>query len=127
MAKVEGIFPKGHEMVGFYSPAKKIDIGDSYLVFVSGVQAHDTSANIENQTRQVFEDIGNILKSAGASFDDIVKAVIYVTDMKDFEIVSAIRADYFKKSRPASTLIEVNRMVRDGAKIEIEVTALLEK
>ena len=50
-----------------------------------------------------------------------------MTDMSEFEKVSKIRAEYFKNSMPVSTLVEVNRMVRDGAKIEIEVTALLKK
>ena len=124
---IENIFPEGHKMVGYYTPAKKIDLGNCYLIFVAGVQATNTSAGIKEQTIEVFEDIKKILKSANATFDDVVKAVIYVTDMKDFEVVSNIRADYFKNSRPASTLVEVNRMVRDGAKIEIEVTAILKK
>ena len=47
--------------------------------------------------------------------------------MDDFEIVSPIRAEYFKNSMPVSTLVEVNRMTRNGAKIEVEVTALKEK
>ncbi len=114
-------------MVGYYTPAKKIDLGSCYLVFVSGVQATNTKGDIKQQTIEVFNDVGNILKNAGATFDDVVKAVIYVTDMKDFEIVSNIRAEYFKNSRPASTLVEVNRMVRDGAKIEIEVNAIVKK
>lgn len=79
------------------------------------------------QTHQVFSDIGDILQSAGSTFDDVIKAVIYVTDMSEFKKVSKIRADYFKNSMPVSTLVEVNRMVREGAKIEIEVTALLKK
>lgn len=124
---IENIFPDGHKMVGYYTPAKKIDLGSCYLVFVSGVQATNTKGDIRQQTIEVFNDIGNILKNAGATFDDVVKAVIYVTDMKDFEIVSNIRAEYFKNSRPASTLVEVNRMVRDGAKIEIEVNAIVKK
>ena len=124
---IENIFPVGHKMVGYYTPAKKIDLGSCYLVFVSGVQATNTKGDIKQQTIEVFNDVGNILKNAGATFDDVVKAVIYVTDMKDFEIVSNIRAEYFKNSRPASTLVEVNRMVRDGAKIEIEVNAIVKK
>ena len=47
--------------------------------------------------------------------------------MKDFDVVSKIRQNYFINSKPASTLVEVNRMVNDGAKIEIEVTAILKK
>jgi enamine deaminase RidA (YjgF/YER057c/UK114 family) len=47
--------------------------------------------------------------------------------MNDFDKVSKIRGEYFKNSKPVSTLVEVNRMTRTGAKIEIEVTAILEK
>lgn len=131
--KVENIIPSDYKMVGFYTPAKKIDLGDSYLIFVSGVQAplgEDNkiiSEDIGTQTKLVFEEINKLLNEAGASLDDVIKAVIYITDMKDFSIVSSIRAKYFEKSKPVSTLIECNRMVKDGAKIEIEVTAIKEK
>lgn len=132
---IENINPNGHEKIGVYTPAKKIDCGDYYLIFVSGIQAPPSKENntkvasedIEVQTHQVFTEIGEILNCAGATFDNVVKAVIYVTDMGEFDKVSKIRADYFKNSMPVSTLVEVNRMVRDGAKIEIEVTAILKK
>ena len=124
---IENIAQKGQQVKGFYSPAKKIDLGNCYLIFVSGIQASNTKVGITEQTHEVFDVIGSILENAGATFDDVVKAIIYVTDMKDFDIISKIRADYFKNSKPSSTLVEVNRMVNDGAKIEIEVTAILKK
>lgn len=118
---------------GSYSPAKKIDMGDFYLIFVSGVQAPKDDRNnvvtddIAEQTRLVFEDINKILSKADANLDDVVKAVIYLTDMKDFDVVSPIRSEYFKNSMPVSTMVEVSRMTRNGAKIEIEVTAIKKK
>ncbi len=124
---IENIQQKGKQAKGFYSPAKKIDLGNCFLIFVSGIQANNTEADIASQTFEVFNTIGSILENAGATYDDVVKAVIYVTDMKDFDVVSKIRAEYFANSKPASTLIEVNRMVHDGAKIEIELTAILAK
>ena len=132
---IENISPEGYKKIGVYTPAKKIDCGNYYLVYVSGIQAHASQENnsrvdsddIEVQTHQVFSDIGDILNSAGVTFDDVIKAVIYVTDMSEFEKISKIRADYFKNSMPVSTLVEVSRMVRDGAKIEIEVTAIIKK
>lgn len=131
--RVENIKPEDLEIKGVYTPAKKIDCGDYYLIYVSGIQApmdknkRVVSDDIKEQTRLVFEDINNILKLAGASLDNVIKAVIYLTDMNDFSVVSPIRAEYFKNSMPVSTMVEVNRLTRDGAKIEIEVTALLEK
>jgi enamine deaminase RidA (YjgF/YER057c/UK114 family) len=47
--------------------------------------------------------------------------------MQDFDKISPIRAEYFKNSMPVSSLIEANRMTREGAKIEIEVTAIVKK
>ena len=130
---IENIIPKGYVMKGVYTPAKKIDLGDKYLIFVSGVQAPKGEFNevctedIAEQTELVFKEIDMILNEAGASLDDVVKAVIYLKDIKDFEIVSPIRAKYFKNSMPVSTMVEVNGFVRSGSKIEIEVTAIINK
>lgn len=131
--RIENIKPKGYVMKGVYTPAKKIDLGNSYLIFVSGVQAPAGEINevvtedIAEQTKLVFEEINNILKQAGATLDNVVKAVIYLKDINDFKIVSPIRTEYFKNSMPVSTMVEVHGFVRKGSKIEIEVTALLDK
>ena len=58
---------------------------------------------------------------------DVVKAQIFLTDINDFPKVSAIRDKWFVESKPVSTLLEVNAMTRKGAKIEIEVTAVIKK
>lgn len=103
------------------------------MIFVSGVQAPKGEFNevatedIGEQTRLVFEEIKDILKEAGASIDNVVKAVIYLKDINDFEVVSPIRAEYFKNSMPVSTMVEVGGFVRKGSKIEIEVTAIIGK
>lgn len=131
--RIENIKPEGYVMKGVYTPAKKIDLGDSYLIFVSGVQAPKGEFNevatedVAEQTKLVFQEISDILKQAGATLDDIVKAVIYLKDINDFEIVSPIRAEYFKNSMPVSTMVEVGGFVRKGSKIEIEVTAIINK
>jgi len=130
---IENIVPGDYATRGSYTPAKKIDYGNFYQLFVSGVQAPKDDSHrvvtddIEEQTKLVFEDITKILALAGATLDDVVKAVFYITDMKDFDKISAIRGEYFKNSQPVSTLVEVNGMTREGAKIEIEVTAIINK
>jgi 2-iminobutanoate/2-iminopropanoate deaminase len=130
---VVNIFPEDYKTRGSYTPAKKIDMGAFYLIFVSGVQAPKddnhkvVTDDVEEQTKLVFEDIIKILRLAGATIDDVVKAVIFITDMNDFDKISAIRGEYFKKAMSVSTLVEVNGMTRVGAKIEIEVTAIVKK
>ena len=131
---IENIHPKDwQETRGIYSPAKKIDLGNAYLVYVSGQQVDKNEDNeaitddIEEQTELVFHALEKTLKAANASIDDVVKAQIFLTDINDFSKVSAIRDKWFAKSKPVSTLVEVNAMTRKGAKIEIEVTAVIKK
>lgn len=130
---IKNILPEDYNTRGSYAPAKKIDLGDYYLILVSGVQAPKDDNHrviiddVEEQTILIFEDIIKILKLADATINDVVKAVIYITDMNDFDKISKIRGEYFKNAMPVSTLIEVNKMTRDGAKIEIEVTAIVKK
>ena len=130
---ITNIAPDDYEKRGVYTPAKKIDMGNFYQIYVSGIPAPKDDSHkvvtddIEEQTTLVFEDIKKILEQAGATIDDVVKAVIYITDMNDFDKVSKIRGEYFNNSIPVSTLVEVNGMTRVGAKIEIEVTAIVEK
>lgn len=113
--------------------SKEIDQGNSYLIYVTGQQV-DKNENdeaitddIEEQTELVFQATEKILKAANASIDDVVKAQIFLTDINDFPKVGAIRDKWFAKSKPVSTLVEVNAMTRKGAKIEIEVTAVIKK
>lgn len=131
---IENIYPEDWQQTrGFYSPAKKIDMGSFYMIYVSGQQVGKNENNeaitddIEEQTELVFQAIENILKSAGASIQDVVKAQIFLTNINDFPKVSAIQDKWFAESKPVSTLLEVNAMTRKGAKIEIEVTAIIKK
>jgi 2-iminobutanoate/2-iminopropanoate deaminase len=131
---IENIYPEDWKQTrGFYSPAKKIDLGNAYLIFVTGQQVgknengEPITDDIEEQTEIVFRAIEKILKAAGASMDDVVKAQIFLTDINDFPKVSAIRDKWFANSKPASTLLEVNAMTRKETKIEIEVTAVIKK
>ncbi|MCL2451633.1 RidA family protein [Candidatus Saccharibacteria bacterium] len=131
----QAIYPKGWKPNrGFYSPAYKIDLGNSWLIFVSGQQVAKNEKNdeastddIAEQTEYVFRALQKTLNDAGASLDDVVKVQIFLTDMNDFDVVSKIRERYFAKSKPVSTMVEVNGFTVKGAKIEIELTAVIEK
>lgn len=130
----ESIYPEEWQATrGTYSPAQKIDLGSHYLIFVSGQQVEKNKYNvavtddIREQTELVFQAIEKTLKAAGATIDDVVKAQIFLTNINDFQEVSEIRDKWFAKCKPASTLVEVGGMTRKGAKVEIEVTAVIKK
>jgi 2-iminobutanoate/2-iminopropanoate deaminase len=101
------------------------------LVFVSGCVASDESgktvggSDISAQTRQVHENIRRCLAAAGATFADICKVTVFLKNVNDREKVNTVRKEYFGAARPASTLVEISRFVRDDILIEIECTAVL--
>jgi len=131
--KRQSITPAGSaEIMGAYSHGLKVDVGDSEMIFVTGQIAQDKDGNvisddIVEQTRYVFGQIKAILNEAGASMDDVIKAQLFLTDINDFAKVSPIRNEYFAGSRPVSTMVQIEALVKPGCKIEIEVTAVKEK
>jgi len=130
---IEDFTPGNNSTRARFPAAKKIDLGNCYLIFVSGIQppaGEDKvviTDDVAEQTRLVFEEIQKSLNLAGASLDNVIKSVIYLADIKDFNIISPVRTEYFKNATPVSTLVEVSGFTRKGTKIEIEVTALLPK
>jgi 2-iminobutanoate/2-iminopropanoate deaminase len=112
--------------IGPYSQAIKA----GQLLFLSGQIPLDPATGglvpggIEAQTRQVFTNIGEILKAAGATFDHVVSATVYVADMNDFAAVNAIYATYFSAPAPARATVQVARLPKD-ALVEIQVVALV--
>jgi reactive intermediate/imine deaminase len=118
-----------YKPLGIYSHAVKAT-GAQWL-FLSGVTPRDQtgkvvgSGDIHYQTRQVFENMKTVLDSAGATFDNIVKATTYVTDASLYPEIQKIRAEYFKEKYPASTLIQVEQLSSKEIMIEVEVVAVL--
>ena len=81
--------------------------------------------DVIRQSEQVLDNIGVVLRSAGASFDDVVRVGVYVRDMADREAINTVRRRYFGDARPASTLVEVSALAHPGALVEIDAVALL--
>lgn len=75
---------------------------------------------IEKETYQVINNVENVLKEAGFSFDDVIKTTCFLADMKDFSLFNDIYAKYFI-SNPARSCVQA--VLPKGAKVEIEVIA----
>ena len=123
--RVDGL----NEPISHYTDA--VRFGD--LLFISGIAPVDENTNLVGgddvgaQTRRLFENMDRILKAAGASFGDILKVVVYLTDVNDREAVNAVRQEFFGDARPASTLIGVAQLVVPGMKVEIDAVAGLRR
>lgn len=117
---------KAPAALGPYSQA--IKAGD--MLFVSGQipfipeTMELVSEDVQEQTRQSLENVKAILEAAGASFNDVVKAGVFIKDMNDFGKINEIYAQYFVDNKPARACVEVARLPKD-VKVEIEVIAYL--
>jgi 2-iminobutanoate/2-iminopropanoate deaminase len=81
--------------------------------------------NFEAQFKRVFDKIGNTLKQAGGSFDDIVSMSVFLTDLRYVPEFSRMAKELFKKGFPAVTYVEVSHLARPQLIIEIQPIAVL--
>ena len=81
--------------------------------------------NIEEQTKQALENIKFLLESSGATMNDIIKVVIYLREIKDFDQMNRVYVEYFKKGQePARVTVQAVSPIKN-IDIEIEVIAIL--
>ncbi len=96
------------------------------MVCVSGQGPNDLKADMETQLRQTMENIGHVLKEAGASFDNVVFVRGYFVHIaRDLPIYRKIRKDYLVKPYPASSCVGVTELAIPGLEIEIEAIAVI--
>jgi 2-iminobutanoate/2-iminopropanoate deaminase len=100
------------------------------LVFTAGQIALDPQTGevvagaIREQTVRVIENVRAILEAAGSGLDQVVKTTVFLKDMGDFAAMNEVYAQYFAKSPPARSTIEVSRLPKD-VRVEIEAVALI--
>lgn len=107
--------------IGTYSQA--VEVGNT--LWVSGQIPLDPATKelvpggIDAQIHQVFKNLRAIVTAAGASFDDVVKATVFLTDLSHFALVNKIMAEYFRQPYPARAAVGVASLPR-GAQVEVE-------
>jgi 2-iminobutanoate/2-iminopropanoate deaminase len=114
---------KAPEPIGPYSQAIRI----ANLTFTSGQIALNregviVSTDIREQTRQVIENLKFILEDNGSSLDSVIKTTVFLKDVNDFTQMNEIYSEYFSKSKPVRSTVEVSKLPKD-AKIMIDAIA----
>ena len=100
-------------------------------VFISGTTSIDENGNVVGlrnpylQTKQIIRIIEKSLKRIGANLKDIVRTRIFVTNIDDWNLIGKAHSESFKDIRPATTMVEVKRLILPGLLVEIEADALL--
>lgn len=84
------------------------------------------TGDIKAQTHQVFKNLKAILAAAGATWNDVVKATVFIANMDDFAQVNEVYGEYFGTHRPARSCVEVARLPKNAG-VEIELVAYVGK
>ena len=115
---------------GVFSQATVVE-AKGKLVFISGMTARRPDGSIAGvgdssaQTRLVCETIKAAVGAAGGTLDEVCRVDVYVRNMEHFDAIHKVRREYFKPPLPASTMVEVTKMVSADYLIEINAIAVV--
>jgi len=110
--------------IGPYSQAVSIDgwLYTSGQVGLDPATGELVPGGFEAQARQVFKNLRHVLESGGCTFEQVVKATVYVVDLADFPKLNAIYAEAMGAHRPARSTVQVAALPK-GALVEIDLVA----
>jgi len=109
--------------------SRAVQVGSE--VHVSGTTATDEDGTVVGpddpyeQTKQALRNIETALEATDASFDDIVRTRLFVTDIEMWEAVGDAHGEVFRDIRPATSMVEVNRLIDPAMMVEIEAVAVV--
>ena len=117
---------KWEDIVGY---SRAVKAGN--VVEISGTTAVDGEkiigkGDVYAQAVFIFQKIEKVLQEAGSSMKDVIRTRMYVTDISKWEDAGKAHALFFKEIKPATTMVEVSKLIHDDLLIEIEVSAVIQ-
>ena len=109
-----------------YGYSRAVRVGAQVHVAGTAARGEALAGDAYVQTRNVLATIRSALEQAGARIEDVVRTVIYVTDIRDADLVGRAHSEVFGNVRPASTMVQVTALIRPEMRVEIEVYAVVD-
>jgi len=120
------LVPGQHEPISHYCHVVRAD----RHVWVSGAVGRRDDGSIPESTVEQFRvalaGVDACLRHAGAKAQHVVKVSIFMTDVSERPLINPVRIEYFGEHRPASTLVQVSKLVDPRLKVEIEAVAYID-
>ena len=108
-----------------------VEAPEGRTVYVSGQVSMDAEGNVvgegdvKRQTETVLEHVKTVVEEAGGGMNDIVKVMVFITDMGLYDEIHEVRRRYFEEPYPASSMFEVSALIDSRLLIEIEAVAVV--
>jgi len=118
---------KWEPIVGY---SRAVKMGN--MIFVTGTTATDEKGEVVGegdmyaQAKQALANIERVLTRAGATMKDVVRTRMFITDISRWEEVGRAHAEHFRDVRPATTMVEVSKLIDQRMLVEIEADAVVE-
>ena len=109
-------------IIGF---SRAVRAGNAIFVSGTGPVGAD-EADVETQTRRIFQIAAEVLDRAGSSLNDVVRTRMYLTHAADWEAVGRVHGEIFKHILPAATMVVVAQLLNPKWRVEIELDAIIQ-
>ena len=121
------VISSGGPLEQIYGYSRAVRVGAHVHVAGTVARGDALAADAYGQAQDILDTIRRALEQAGARINDVVRTVIYVTDIGDADGVGRAHSEVFGHIRPAATMVEVSALVRPQMRVEIEAYAIIDE
>jgi len=128
MSNSRKLFSSGAPWEDIVGYSRAVQVGN--VIEISGTTASDGDkiigkGDLNAQTVFILEKIKKVLELAGSRIEDVIRTRMFVTDITEWEKAARAHSQFFKDIKPATTMVQVSKLINDELLIEIEATAII--